>query len=65
MLRELKKVERLFNRLMEQRAHGFPVGGQMIEAPTSHGVYVILDRANRVMDNARVCAPDTGPEGIQ
>jgi hypothetical protein len=47
MPRELKKVEKLFARLMEQPIHAFPRSGERLQAPTEQGVYVILDPKGR------------------
>lgn len=43
MSRELKKIEKLYVRLMEQPAHVFPRSGEPLQAPPEQGVYVILD----------------------
>lgn len=47
MSRELKKIEKLFARLMEQPSYVFPRSGERLQAPSEQGVYVILDPKGR------------------
>lgn len=49
MSEELKRIERLFGELDRQPAHAFPEKRRRLNAPSSRGVYIILNSSSRVV----------------
>lgn len=61
---ERKPIERLFARLKRQPSQSFPRVGDSLVAPSGHGVYVIRDRANKVVHVGRtIRGPRDFPNG--
>ena len=50
---ERKRIEKLFARLQKQPTSRFPKVGVALVAPATHGVYVLRDRANKVVHVGR------------
>ena len=57
---ERSGIHRLLGRLKRQPQHPFPARGVRLEAPNSHGVYVIRDAAGRVVHVGRTMRGQNG-----
>jgi hypothetical protein len=52
-LGEHERSKRLFAELLDQHAVCFPKKGDTLDVPTKHGVYIIFDKAGRVLHVGR------------
>jgi hypothetical protein len=57
---ERYRIRKLLRLLTKQRRRRFPLPGQRLEAPSSHGVYVIRDGHNKILHVGRAHRGQSG-----